>query len=273
RRAPPARAPGRSPATAGGGPRGARRLPHPYRGNEADITTRTETTEAGFRTVDTVLFDLDGTLVDTLDDIVRTVNAALRAHGLPALSPAEAADRVGEGGTALVEASVRKYGRPVPPGLVARVQEAYLTGYAASPAEGSRPYPGAEALLERLRAAGVRTALCTNKAGGVTGELLRALRLDGRFDAVVTGDGPAGRKPSPGPLRHALALAGGTAGLMVGDSRHDLAAARAAGMPAAWVSFGYGRPGPDQVPDLEVARLDALETTARTARIRFHAIR
>ncbi|MCP9962570.1 L-tyrosine/L-tryptophan isonitrile synthase family protein [Streptomyces somaliensis] len=114
--------------------------------------------------MDTVLFDLDGTLVDTLDDIVRTVNAALRAHGLPALSPAEAADRVGEGGTALVEASARKHGRPVPPGLVARVQEAYLTGYAASPAEGSRPYPGAEALLERLRAAGVRTALCTNKA-------------------------------------------------------------------------------------------------------------
>ncbi|WP_255139249.1 HAD family hydrolase [Streptomyces somaliensis] len=103
--------------------------------------------------------------------------------------------------------------------------------------------------------------------------MLRALRLDGRFDAVVTGDGPAGRKPSPEPLRHALASAGGTAGLMVGDSRHDLAAARAAGMPAAWVSFGYGRPGPGQVPDLEVARLDALETTARTARIQFHAIR
>ncbi|MFJ8695942.1 HAD family hydrolase [Streptomyces roseolilacinus] len=223
--------------------------------------------------MDTVLFDLDGTLVDTLDDIVRAVNTALRDHGLPALSRAEVRDRVGEGGTALVDASVRKSGRAVGPAVVARAQEAYLTGYAASPAEESRPYPGAEALLERLRAAGVRTALCTNKAGGVTGELLKALRLDGCFDAVVTGDGPAGRKPSPEPLHHALKLAGGTAGLMVGDSRHDLAAARAAGMPAAWVSFGYGRPGPAQAPDLELARLDALEATARTARIQFHAIR
>ncbi|MEU7567920.1 HAD-IA family hydrolase [Streptomyces fradiae] len=223
--------------------------------------------------MDTVLFDLDGTLVDTLDDIVRTVNSALRGLGLPALTRAEVRDRVGEGGTALVDASVAKSGRAVGHAVVARAQEAYLAGYAASPADESRPYPGAVALLERLRAAGVRTALCTNKAGGVTGELLKALGLDGRFDAVVAGDGPAGRKPSPEPLRHALGLAGGTAGLMVGDSRHDLAAARAAGMPAAWVSFGYGRPAPAQAPDLEVDRLDALESAAHTARIRFHAVR
>ncbi|WP_187645795.1 HAD-IA family hydrolase [Streptomyces sp. TRM49041] len=220
--------------------------------------------------MDTVLFDLDGTLVDTLDDIVRSVNTALRDHGLPALSRTEVRDRVGEGGTALIEASVRKSGRAVGPALVARAQESYLTGYAAAPAEESRPYPGAEVLLSRLRAAGIRTALCTNKAGGVTAELLRALGLDGWFDAVVTGDGPAGRKPSPEPLRHALKLAGGSAGLMVGDSRHDLAAAHAAAMPAAWVGFGYGRPDADRAPDLELPRLDALESAARAAHIRLH---
>ncbi|MFF8385017.1 HAD family hydrolase [Streptomyces kanasensis] len=223
--------------------------------------------------MDTVLFDLDGTLVDTLDDIVRAVNAALRAHGLPVLTHPEVRSRVGEGGTALVDASVRASGRDVGPAVVARAQEAYLTGYAASPAEESRPYPGAVELLSRLRTAGIRTALCTNKAGGVTHALLGALGLDGAFDAVVTGDDPVGRKPSPEPLHHALKLAGGSAGLMVGDSRHDLAAAASAGMPAAWVDFGYGRPDPGQAPDFELPSLDALEAAAGAAGIRLRATR
>lgn len=215
--------------------------------------------------VDTVLFDLDGTLVDTLDDIVLEANGALREFGLPPLTRDEVRDRIGKGGTALIEASVRKSGRQVDPTVVTRAQEAYLSGYAQRPAQASRPYPGAQALLRRLRAAGVRTALCTNKAEAVTHRLLSALRLDRFFDAVVTGDAAVGRKPAPGPLLHALDLVGGARALMVGDSVYDLRAAQAADMPVAWVSFGYGTHHGAGAPDLELGSLDDLEAAARGA--------
>lgn len=231
------------------------------------ITTVTD----GVREVDTVLFDLDGTLVDTLGDIVREVNSALRGHGLPVLSRAEARDLVGVGGTALVEASARKAEGPPSPALVARAHQAYLDGYAANPAQEARPYPGAVTLLRRLRAAGVRTALCTNKAGPVTERLLSALGLERYFDAVVTGDAGVRRKPAPDPLHHALALTGGASALMVGDSTYDLRAARAAGMPAAWVGFGYGAPDAAAPPDLKLDGLDDLETAARAAGIHVRA--
>lgn len=224
----------------------------------ADATT-------DFLVVDTVLFDLDGTLVDTLDDIVREVNGALREFGLPCLTRDEVRDRVGEGGSGLIEAAARKSGRLVAPTVVARAHEAYLRGYTLRPAQASRPYPGARALLARLRSAGVRTALCTNKSAAVTHPLLSALRLDGCFDAVVTGDSAVGRKPAPGPLLHALDLVGGGCALMVGDTVYDLRAAQAAGMPVAWVRFGYGTHGGGGAPDLELGDLDDLEAVARGA--------
>ncbi|SCF35194.1 phosphoglycolate phosphatase [Micromonospora matsumotoense] len=215
--------------------------------------------------MDTVLFDLDGTLVDTLDDITREANAALRQFGLPSLTRDEVRERVGEGGTALIEASVRRSGRRIDSVVVARAQETYLSGYAQRPAVAARLYPGAQQLLGRLRAAGVRTALCTNKAGPVTHRLLSALGLEPYFDAVITGDSAVGRKPAPGPLLHALDLVGGTSALMVGDSVHDLRAAQAAGMPVAWVNYGYGTPIGAGAPDLELEDLDGLETAARAA--------
>lgn len=213
--------------------------------------------------VDTVLFDLDGTLVDTLDDITREANAALRQFGLPVLTRDEARERVGEGGAALIEASVRKSGLRIESVVVARAQETYLSGYAQRPALAARPYPGAQVLLGRLRAARVRTALCTNKAEPVTHRLMSALGFDRYFDAVVTGDSAVGRKPAPGPLLHALELVGGTNALMVGDSVHDLRAAQAAGMPVAWVKYGYGSPVGAGAPDLELEGLDGLETAAQ----------
>ncbi|MEU4999950.1 HAD-IA family hydrolase [Streptomyces sp. NPDC021622] len=221
--------------------------------------------------IDTVLFDLDGTLVDTLSDIEEVVNRALGEHRLPALTRSEVSERVGEGGTALVEASMRKSRRDHDPALVARVYQAYLAGYARQPAARARLYPGADALLRRLRTAGVRVALCTNKSRHVTAPLLAAVGLDTCFDAVVTGDGPERRKPAPDPLLSALRLVGGSSALMVGDSVYDLRAAQAAGMPVAWVSFGYGTHHGAAPPDLELDGLDDLETAARAAGIHVRA--
>ena len=217
------------------------------------------------RTIDTVLFDLDGTLVDTLADIVREVNRALRTHRLPELSRSEVRDRVGKGGTALVEASARKAATLPDPTVVAEAQRTYLSGYEACPGRESRAYPGAEALLVRLRTAGVRTALCTNKSAGVATALLSALRLDRHFDAVVAGGTGPRPKPAPDQLWHALERTGGTAALMVGDSGYDLRAARAAGIPMAWVLHGYGTPEAGLPPDLEVTAFDGLERTAADA--------
>jgi phosphoglycolate phosphatase len=227
----------------------------------------TPTTSRQPRQIDTVLFDLDGTLVDTLSDIVYVVNRALSEHRLPSLTRSEVSEKVGEGGTALIEASIRKCRRGHGPEFVARVHEAYLVGYARTPAARARPYPGAQALLRRLRSAGVRVALCTNKAGHVTTPLLAALGLDTCFDAVVTGDDPTRRKPAPDQLFAALQLVGGSSALMVGDSVHDLRAAQAAGMPAAWVRFGYGTHHGAAPPDLELDALDDLEEAARAVGI------
>lgn len=189
--------------------------------------------------VDTVVFDLDGTLVDTVPDIARAVNRALRSAGLPTLTPAEVRGQVGLGGTALVRRALAKAGREAQPARAAALQEAYLSAYAEEPVRESVVYPGAARLLDELRAAGLYLAVCTNKSGWITGALMAALDLDTRVDAVVTGDTLPVRKPDPRPVQHAVELAGGKQAMMVGDSVSDVKAARAAKIPVVCVSFGY----------------------------------
>lgn len=193
----------------------------------------------GAPVVDTVVFDLDGTLVDTVPDIARAVNRALGAAGLPALTQAEVRGQVGLGGTALVRRALQKAGREARPAQLAALQEAYLNAYAEEPVRESSVYPGAARLLDELRAAGLRLAVCTNKSERITGGLMAALDLDTRVDAVVTGDTLSVRKPDPRPLQHAVGLAGGKRAMMVGDSISDVRAARAAELPVVCVSFGY----------------------------------
>jgi phosphoglycolate phosphatase len=207
-------------------------------------------TGGGAPAVDTVVFDLDGTLVDTVPDIAGAVNRALRAAGLPALTRAEVRGQVGFGGTALVRRALAKAGREARPDQVAALQEAYLSAYAEEPVRESAVYPGAARLLDELRAAGLRLAVCTNKSGRITGPLMTALGLATRVDAVVTGDTLPVRKPDPGPVLHAVELAGGNRAMMVGDTLSDVRAARAAELPVVCVSFGYhegdvARLGPD----------------------------
>lgn len=221
----------------------------------------------------TVVFDLDGTLVDTAEDIGAAMNRALAATGLPPLPLVAVRRAVGEGGTVLACAAlaaaaecvkstslVGKAGTTSPEtAAVARLHERYLAEYLRAPVERTRAYPGAEAALRRLAERGARLAVCTNKPQEPALAILDALGLR-RYFAAVVGVGPEGlRKPDPRHLLAAVERAGGSASdaVLIGDTDHDAAAALAAGVPFLRVSFGYG---PEPVPGEAVLRhFDELE--------------
>jgi phosphoglycolate phosphatase len=178
-----------------------------------------------------IVFDLDGTLVDSAADITAAANRLLRRHGLPPLSEAAVKSMVGDGVEPLVRRLFAAHGREPPPGAVA----AYTAEYEAHAAVHTRPFPGVAEALARLKAAGWRIAVCTNKPERAARSLLWALGLLGRIAAVGGGDSFPVRKPDPGHLRATVAAAGGTPerSLMVGDHANDVAAAAVCGMPCA----------------------------------------
>ena len=214
----------------------------------------------------TIVFDLDGTLVDTSPDLTAALNHSLVAMGRPAVDSATVRHLVGYGARALIERGLALSGG----GGEAAVLQAlplFLDYYAAHVADGSRPYPGADAMLDALSAAGVRLAICTNKPVALSRALIATLGWSERFAANLGGDSLAVRKPDPAPLFAAIAAVGGVAGnaVFVGDSIVDVATARAAGIPVIAVSFGFAdRPvaelGADVVIDHFDRLLDALAT-------------
>jgi phosphoglycolate phosphatase len=184
-----------------------------------------------------VLFDLDGTLVDSARDIAGALNAALAALGQPTHPLPTVTSFVGDGAAKLVERAV------APAGEVDQVAllERFKAQYAANVCVATRPYPGIVDALDAFAEAGVPLAVLTNKPGELARALLRALALDGRFaDVVGDGDGYA-RKPSP---EAALALcarhgAAPRETLLVGDGLPDVRLGRAAGCRVAAVTWGY----------------------------------
>jgi phosphoglycolate phosphatase len=186
----------------------------------------------------TIVFDLDGTLVDTLPDLANALNDVLTRRGHMAIPPEAVRSEVGLGARAMIEAALRRAGGS---GDVDRMLAEFITHYEANIAAESRPFPGAVASLDRLAAAGARLALCTNKRASLTRKLLSALGLNHYFQGVAGRDTFAMAKPDPGHLTGAITLAGGepTRAIMVGDSEVDLLAAKGAGVPIILVSFGY----------------------------------
>lgn len=187
---------------------------------------------------DVVVFDLDGTLADTAADLAAALNHALAALGRETV-PAEAVrGLIGHGGRALLRRGLEATGEA----NEALVEENYpvlLEYYSRHICEATRPYPGLEAALDSIEAAGARIAVCTNKAEALTRALFDALGWRDRFSAVVGGDTLPFRKPDAAPLREAVARAGGGRAVLVGDSITDAETARAAGMPFIAVSFGF----------------------------------
>ena len=191
------------------------------------------------RSIRAVLFDLDGTLVDSAGDLRNALNAVLGERGLRSLPLEEVKGMIGDGASKLVERGLAATGGD--PATLMETHRAFLALYEANASDLTRPYPGAVETLEALQAKGLPLAIVTNKPAAATATLLEALDLARFFHVVVGGDTLAQRKPHPAPILHALKGLGvpAEAALMVGDNHHDIGAARAAGTAAVAVTYGY----------------------------------
>jgi phosphoglycolate phosphatase len=185
-----------------------------------------------------VLFDLDGTLIDSAADIAAALNAAFAEAGQPALPPAVVVGYVGDGATKLVERAAEP---GTTPDDISDLVSRFRRHYAEKICVDTRPYPGVVELLQRLDRDGVRMAVVTNKPGHLARQLLGSLGLDGFFaDVIGDGDGFP-RKPSPDAARYLLSRHGvaAPAALLVGDGLPDVRLGRAAGCPVAAATWGY----------------------------------
>jgi len=212
------------------------------------------------------MFDLDGTLVDSVPDIARALDATLAARGCAPAGPELVRHWVGRGSRNLVREALAHAADAAPEQIVEELLDEalafYLACYLEDCAGATTLMPGAAALLGSLRAAGVALACVTNKPIAITERLLGALLPDAGFAVVLGGDSGAGVKPAPGPLLAAMATTRvlPAAALMIGDSRHDVHAARAAGVRVICVAGGYNH-GEDirlEAPDLVVEGLGEL---------------
>src|ERR1700686_796456 len=201
----------------------------------------------------TVVFDLDGTLVDTAPDRVNGCDSAHGREGFPPAPRHSARNMIGAGARRLIERGLELEGRF--PGLddITRLTSDFIDYYAAHIAEVSRPFEGLESALDDLGARGYRFAVCTNKLEWLSKLLLNQLGLSSRFSAICGADTFGISKPDPAILHQTIARAGGqlSAAIMVGDAGPDIGVARRAGVPVIGVEFGYTDvPIADLKPDL-----------------------
>ena len=209
----------------------------------------------------TVVFDLDGTLVDSAPDLVATLNIVFARTGLPPVAYDAARNMVGGGARAMIVRGLKAEGRTLDVAEVDRLVSDFIDHYSVHIADRSRPFPGLEATLDALAARGCRFAVCTNKLEWLAVQLLDALALSERFAAICGGDTFGLQKPDPELLRRTIARAGGDAdwAVMVGDSITDIAAARGAGVPVVAVDYGYSQtPVTELGADRVVSALSAL---------------
>jgi len=189
----------------------------------------------------TIVFDLDGTLIDTAPDLTAATNHALGLVGLAPISVAQLHPFIGHGSKAMIDAGLRFHDRAVAESELTRLHDQFLVFYADNVAVASRPFAGIPEVLDELADAGARLAVCTNKVEHLSKALLRTLGLDRRFAAIAGRDTFDVFKPAPGHLIRTVEMAGGRAdrAVMVGDSEVDIAAAAAANIPSIAVTFGY----------------------------------
>lgn len=210
---------------------------------------------------DLVLFDLDGTLVNTAPDIADAVNQVLAERSLPPRSLPWVRDRIGHGSrNLLLQAWQAAHRRKHPPEApIEELLDDFARHYAQRCGKRGRLYRDAATVLTTLRNAGVKTALVTNKEERFVRFLLEVHGLDDQFDAQVCGDTLAAKKPDPLPVRHCLEQLGvdPARALLVGDSATDVQTARNAGIAVWAVDYGYnqGQPIAEARPDRVIARL------------------
>ncbi len=213
----------------------------------------------------TVIFDLDGTLIDSAGDVGAAVNRVLADHGLAPIDAEAQRSLMGEGGRVRTRKAFALRGKDLDEAeLSARVRD-FVRYYAEHPIDSTVPYPGVIDTLGRLADAGVRMAVCTNKYEGSARDVLARLGLMPPIEDAAGADSFDVRKPHPGHILNLLARMGAAPGeaLMVGDSIHDVKAAKAAGLPVIAVSWGYTlTPARELGADAVIDRFDDLLAAA-----------
>ncbi len=193
-----------------------------------------------------LIFDLDGTLIDSAPDIQAAVNRMLAQEGLAPLDLRTVTSFVGNGLPKLVERVMARCG--LDPARHKHLTQVTLSFYNADPATLTRPYPGVPQALTALETAGHRLALCTNKPEAPARAILDDLGLARHFPVVVGGDTLAVNKPDPAPALECVRLMGGGAAAFIGDSEVDAATAEAAGLPFYLFTEGYRKSPVEALP-------------------------
>ena len=210
-----------------------------------------------------VVWDLDGTLVDSAADIAASLNRLLVENDLEALDEDRIRNMIGEGVAVLIRRGLEAHGVAPDGTRLERLVERFLVIYAEIATASTSLFPGAREALKTLSDAGLRQAVCTNKPEAITRQVLDGLGIAEYFGVVVGGDTLPRNKPDPLPLRTVLQGLDATPeqALMVGDSAIDVLMAHAAGVAVAFVSFGYGPEPPDSHrPDYRIDDLTELAT-------------
>ena len=191
-----------------------------------------------------LVFDLDGTLIDSAPDLRAAVNEMLRERGRAPLSLPQVRRMIGDGVPTLVARALAAEGAD--PDEAARALPRFLQLYEADAVRLTRTYPGVVETLAALRRRGYRTAICTNKPQHATCTVLEGLGLSALFDGIAGGDRFAVKKPDPGHLLGLIGALGGRreTAAMIGDNENDAAAAHAAGVPLVLMRYGYARIDP-----------------------------
>lgn len=188
-----------------------------------------------------VIFDLDGTLVDTGPDLLDSLNHTIATVGHQPVTLGDLDHLVGQGARAMIARALHMRGRPAEQDLDDRLLETFLTHYADNMPGRSKAFPGLANALDAFQEQGVALAVCTNKTEALSRRLLHALGLADRFATIVGGDTLAFRKPDGRHILGTIDMAGGDRrrSVMIGDSVNDIAAARSAGVVSVGVPFGY----------------------------------
>ena len=215
----------------------------------------------------TLVFDLDGTLVDTAPDLINALNFVLGREGLPPVPLQSARNMIGAGARKLIERGLELEGRVAGVDDISRLTADFIDYYAAHIADASRPFDGLEDALDDLQALGYRFAVCTNKLEWLSKRLLDQLGLSSRFSAICGADTFGISKPDPAILQQTILRAGGhlSSAIMVGDAGPDIGVARRAGVPVIGVEFGYTDvPIADLKPDRLINHMRELPAAVRS---------
>ena len=216
-----------------------------------------------------IVFDLDGTLVDSAPDLIGTLNVILGREGLAAVPLEQGRTFVGKGGRVMLRRGFAAQGRELGDARLDALFAAYLAYYDEHLTERTRFYPGVEAALDRLHAAGYSFAVCTNKLEHSSRKLIEELGATDRFEAIVGQDTFPISKPNGAVLLRTIEKAGGAVAraIMVGDTETDIATARDAGVPVIAVDFGYApEPIATLRPDKVISHFDELDAAVAALR-------